>query len=471
MHQALHLLMDNRLHYALCNYMRPIRFFSHAFALLAALSLPLNAQAGLIRDAEIENTLHAYTNPIFTAANIPPDSVRIFIVNSPEINAYVAGGLNMFLNTGLIKEARNADMLIGVMAHETGHIAGAHLSQLQDKASRAALGSALGAILGAAAILGGQGQAGAGIIAGSQSMAQRGFLTDIRLNEESADNAAIRFLDAQDISASGMLEMFEVLRLRESGGTTKDPYLSNHPLTTDRISTMRNHINESKIPKDQVPDGFEAMHARLRAKLIAFTEPYETTMKLYPPSDKSVAARYARAMAEFQHANVTAALAGMNELIKQYPKDPFFYDTKGQILFENGKVPEASAAYAKAQSLKPDSALITTEYAKTLIAQNKPAELSHAIALLERSKEIDDSYTVTWRQLAIAYGLQGKLGLSYEALAEEAALAGDYRGVIQHAERARTNAGNDSSLILQLDDLEREAKAQLEKKNKEDSPF
>ena len=452
--------------------MHPCRtVIRRVIAACCAALLPLTAQAGLIRDAEIENTLRAYADPIFTSAGITPDSVRILIVNSPELNAYVAGGLNMFLNTGIIKEAKTADMLIGVMAHETGHIAGAHLSQMQDKADRATLGSVLGALVGAAAMIGGQGQAGAGVIMGSQSMAQRGFLTDIRLNEESADNAALRFLDANDISASGMLEMFEVLRLRESGGGTKDPYLSNHPLTTERISTMRNHVNESTIPKDQVPEGFEAMHDRMRAKLIAFTESYDTTMKDYPPSDKSVAGRYARAIAEFQHANVTAALAGMNDLIKQYPKDPFFYDTKGQILFENGKVPDASAAYAKAYTLKPDSALIATEYAKTLIAQNKPAELNHAITLLEHSKELDDSYDVTWRQLAIAYGLEGKLGLSYEALAEEAALSGDYRSVIQHVARARANVGNDSSLMLQLDDLEREAKAQLEKKKKEDSPF
>ncbi len=440
-------------------------------ALVCAVLLPISAQAGLIRDAEIENTLHAYANPIFTAAGIEPSSVRILIVNSPELNAYVAGGLNMFLNTGIIKEAKTADMLIGVMAHETGHIAGAHLSQLQDKADRATLGSVLGALVGAAAVLGGQGQAGAGIIAGSQSMAQRNFMSDIRLNEESADNAALRFLDANDISASGMLQMFETLRLRESGGAAHDPYLTNHPLTTSRIQTMRDHLIESKIPKDQVPDGFETMHQRMRAKLIAFTEPYDVTLKNYPSSDKSVAGRYARAMAEFQHSNIPAALAGMNDLIKQFPKDPFFYDTRGQILFEGGKVPEASASYAKAYTLKPDSALIATEYAKTLIAQNNPAELPHAITLLEHSKELDDSYDITWRQLAIAYGQQGKLGQSYEALAEEAALNGDYRTVLQHTARARTYAGNDSSLTLQIDDLEREAKAQLEKKKNEDSPF
>ncbi len=447
------------------------RHLARSFALLAALTLPVTASAGLIRDAEIEYTLGIYAKPIFTAADIDPTSVRILIVSNPEVNAYVSGGLNLFLNTGLIRAATKPGMLIGVIAHETGHISGAHLSQFQEKANRATLGSILGAVVGAAAVIGGAGKAGAGVIMGSQSMANRQFMTDIRINEQSADHAALTFLDANDISATGMLEMFEVLRRQESAMAARDPFLSNHPLSTERIATMRNHINASSIPADQVPAAYAEMHARMIAKLVAFTERYETALALYPLSDTSLAARYARAIAEFKRSKADAALVGINALIAQRPKDAFFYDTKGQILFETGKVEAASATYAKASSLMPDSALIMTEYAKTLIAQNKPAELARAVALLERSKEIDDSYSTSWRQLAIAYGKQGKLGLSYEALAEEAALAGDYDGVIQHVIRARSNAQGDSALLLQLDDLERDAKAQREKKKQAESLF
>ncbi|MFZ4542195.1 MAG: M48 family metalloprotease [Rickettsiales bacterium] len=440
-------------------------------AILTAILLPLSAQAGLIRDAEIENTLYTYARPIFQSADVAPETVRLMIVSSPEINAYVAGGLNIFINTGLIREAKKPGMLIGVIAHETGHIAGAHLSQLHEKASRAVLGSVLGAVVGAAAAVGGAGKAGAGIIMGSQNMANRGFMTDIRINEQSADHAALGYLDDLDISATGMLEMFEVLRRRESGALVQDKYLLNHPLSSERIATMRNHIIESRIPSDQVPSNYAAMHARMIAKLIAFTEPYEVTMIQYPTSDTSVAGRYARTIAEFKRSNAKAALTGINSLIAEYPKDPFFYDTKGQILFETAQVEAASAAYAKANSLKPDSALITTEYAKSLIAQNKIEKLPLAISLLERSKELDDSYDITWRQLAIAYGKQGKLGLSYEALAEEAALNGNYETVLQHVARARSNTGNDTALALQLDDLQSDAKAQLEKKKKAESVF
>lgn len=430
-----------------------------------ALVLPISAQAGLIRDAEIEATLHDYASPIFTAADIPPESVHLFIVGNPQINAYVAGGLNIFVHTGLILQAKKPGMLIGVLAHETGHIAGAHLSQLGEKSTRAMIGGALGAVVGAAAVAGGAGKAGAGIIAGSQSMAQRNFLGEIRTNEASADQAMLNYLDANSISATGALEMFQVLQRMESGGPKRDQFMSDHPLTTERIAAMRNHIADSSIPADQVPDGFNEKHARMLAKLTAFLQNYDTTLSLYPLKDTSVAARYARAIAEFRRSNLPEALKGINGLIKDYPNDPYFYDTRGQMLFENGKVVEAAASYAKAETLAPKSALILTDYAKTLIASNNAAELPHALLLLERSKELDDSYNTTWRQLALAYSKQGKVGLSYQALAEEAALNGDWRGVIQHVARARADDSPNAPQATALDDLLQEAKTQLNKKS------
>lgn len=427
--------------------------------------------AGLIRDAEIEHVLRAYSNPILATADIPPEDVRILIVSDSNINAFVAGGLNIFIHTGLIRAATKPGMLIGVIAHETGHIAGAHLSQLREKSTRSMLGAVVGTLVGVAAAVGGAGQAGAGIMIGSQNMAQRTLNTGIRINEQSADQAAITYLDTLDISSSGMLEMFETLRRQETTRNVQmDTFMRTHPLTTERITAMRNHIQDSPIPKDQVPPRFVGMHARMLAKLAGFTDSYEQVMIRYPTSDTSTAARYARAIAEFKRSRIDDALKGINQLIKENPNDPFFYDTKGQMLFENGRVEQAAEAYAQASKLLPGSALILTDYAKSLTTQQKPALLPRAIALLERSKEIDDSYSNTWRELAIAYGRQGHMGNSYYALAEEAALGGNYRTVLQHVSRARTYPDTDEGIMLKLDDLERDAQTQL-KARKQGSNF
>jgi len=229
----------------------------------------------------------------------------------------------MFIHTGLIKATTKPSMLIGVMAHETGHIAGAHLSQLREKASRATMGSLLGAVLGAATIAGGAGEAGAGIISGSQNVALRQFLSGIRVNEQSADQAALTFLDALNISASGMLEMFEVLR-RNERGAQMDPYLQSHPLTQERIATMRNHVRHSKIPTDSVPQEFIEAHARMIAKLSAFTDTPEQVYRHYPVTDLSDAAHYARAIAAFRENQLDKAMEGMKALLANTRVTRFF---------------------------------------------------------------------------------------------------------------------------------------------------
>lgn len=452
-----------------------IRRIIAAFTALTVIATPLSALAdkpsGLIRDAEIESTLRAYANPIFESAGIPAEDVRLFIVSNSRINAFVAGGLNVFIHTGLIRVTKKPGELIGVIAHETGHIAGAHLSQLSEKSNRAMLGGILGALAGAAVIAGGGGSAGAGVIMGTQSMAQGRLAGDIRVNEASADQAALSYLDENDISATGMLATFETLRRQEMGiAGARNQFMRDHPLTSERIATMRNHISESSIPRDQAPEGFQEKQDRMVAKLVAFTEPYERTMALYPTSDTSIAARYAHAIADFKRSQLKPALAGIDGLIKDRPNDPFFYDTKGQILFENGKLDEAEKAYARANTLLPGNALMLTDHARVLIARDQSRDLQRAVALLEQSKEIDDSYSNTWRQLAIAYGKEGKLGLSYMALAEESALSGDYKTVLQHVARAKEQAKSDPTLGLLLADLQRDAEAQLAKK-KENNLF
>lgn len=432
---------------------------------------PTLALAGsVIRDAEIEATLRAYANPIFMEAGIPPEDVRLFIVNDPSVNAFVAGGLNMFLHTGLIREAKKPGMLIGVIAHETGHIAGAHLSQLRAQSTRAMLGGVIGTLIGAAAVAGGAGETGVGIIAGSQNMAMRNFLSGIRVNEQSADHAALSYLDALDISASGMFEMFQLLR-RNERGVRADPYLVTHPLSQERMATVRNHVRASRIPKDQVPEAFIEMHARMLAKLMAFTESLEAVNRRYPASDNSLPGRYARAIAAFRANQLEEALRLMQSLKKARPNDPFFYDTEGQILFESGKLRQAEAAYARAHSLLPDSALIMTDYAKTLLATEDASRLHEAIKLLEQAIERDDSNGFTWRQLAIAYGRQGNLARSYLALAQEASVNGDTDTTLQHLARVRALPSLSPSESLEADDLERDTRDLRERQKEQDGLF
>jgi predicted Zn-dependent protease len=392
----------------------------------------------LIRDAEIEHTLRLYADPIFRIDGLKPSAVKLFIVEDDSLNSYVAGGANMFIHTGLILDCPTPDMLIGVMAHETGHIVGGHLAQGSEKLKNAQLGSILTFVLGAAAAAAsGNAGAAAAVITGGQSMVGRNFLAFTRAHEEAADQSALGALDKLKISASGMLKVFEVLRRheREHSGSP-DPYMLTHPLTSVRIEHVRDHVQQSKIPEGQYPHEFDMPHQRMVAKLYGFLESPERTLQKYPMSNKTVPARMARAIAYYKMPDLNRSMTEMNSLISESPKDPFFHELKGQILFENNRPKDALASYQTAVSLLPSSPLLLSDLAKVELAQGDKALLPSAISHLEKSNTLDDSNPSTWRLLATAYGKTNNTGMSALALAEEAILEDDPKMALKQLEQA-----------------------------------
>lgn len=344
-------------------------------ALLTILLLaPLPAHAGLIRDAEIENTLRSYADPIFKAAGLKPSAINIYIVQDDSLNAFVAGGSNLFLHTGMIMATKNADMLLGVIAHETGHISGGHLAKGTEKLKNAQINTLLTYVLGgAAAVATGKPEAAAAVITGGSSSIARNVMSFSRANENAADQAGVNFLAKTNTSAEGMLEVFELLKKQEMQHYGKsDPYLRTHPLTNERIEFIRNSVAKSSIPAGAYPKNFTEKHARMVAKLFSFLEPPEKTFRTYPTTDNSTAASMARAIAYYKLPDIDKAMNEMNALLKTHPNDAYLYDLKGQILFESARIEEAKAAYAKAAELAPREPLILSDLAKTELALNTP---------------------------------------------------------------------------------------------------
>ncbi len=401
------------------------RPFSYIFTLLATFALtcaPVQA-ASLIRDAEVEHTLRAYADPIFTTAGLLPSAIHLFIVQDDSINAYVAGGANMFIHTGLIMETRNPGMLIGVMAHETGHIAGGHLARGAEQLKSAQLGVILGYVLGAAAAAAGSPDVGMAVMTGGQSAIMRNFMSFTRSNEQAADQAALGYLDKLGISASGLTEMFQTLYRKEMQHIgTPDPYMLTHPLSADRIEHVRNQVAHSAIPEGTYPQEFNEMHKRMLAKLYSFMELPPKTFQRYPLSDHSVAARMARAIAWHKMPDPNKACTEIDALAKEYPDDAFLADLQGQIQFENGRIQNALQAYGRATRLMSDSALMLTSLGEAYLGEGSAASIQKALSALERANALDNSNARSWRLLATAYGKHGDIGMSQLALAEEAAL-------------------------------------------------
>lgn len=432
------------------------------------------AQAvSLIRDAEIEDTLRAYSNPIFREAGLNPSSIHIFIVNDPTLNAFVAGGANMFIHTGLIMKMETPSMLIGVIAHETGHIAGGHLAQGAEKIKDAQLGTVLSMVLGAAVVASGGADAGMAIMSAGQEVAMRNFLRFTRSNESAADQAALNYLDGLNITADGFLKTLELLRQNDNRSFgTPDPYTRTHPLSIDRISHIRDHVMQSKLTENSVPKGFNERHARMIAKLVGFIQPLEETLSLYPESDTSVAARYARAIAYYRKADLAKALSEIDPLLKQKPNDPFLHELRGQFLFENGRIAESIQSYSKAVALKPDSALILTDYGRALLASSQKDDLAKATKALEHASTLDNSNVNTWHMLAIAYGKSDRQGQFNLASAEEAMLTNNMDEAIRYAGAALQDKSLSNGARLRAGDIKLEAeKAREEQKRLKRSPF
>ena len=378
------------------------------------------AQAGndkfppIIRDAEIEKTLREYTTPIFAVAGLDPTAVRIFLLKSDQINAFVAGGMNVFLYTGLVVRTLRPSQLIGVVAHETGHIAGGHLVRMQQAMNDAPLEMIISAVLSGTVLL-----------------------RYTRTMEASADAAALGFLDRLHQSARGMLEFLRILKQQENILYGQpNPYLINHPLTSDRIDNVQQHVDQSPYSNVPDPPAWVDQHNRMIAKLVGFLWPFQQVLLKYPESDKSLYARYARSIAYFRAGDLARSLALIDGLIAEHPNDPYFPEQKGQILFENARGSEALVAYRRALDLAPGEPLIRMELANVQIEQGDPALLKPAIQELKEVVRQEPREPDAWRLLGIAYGRDGQIGLASWALAEEAAAAGADKEARRRADEA-----------------------------------
>ncbi len=407
-----------------------------------------------IRDAEIENTIRVYSTPLFQAAGLEPSNIKIYLVKDNSLNAFVAGGQKIFINTGLLVKSQHAGQIIGIIAHETGHIAGGHLSRAREAMKKSTAQSILGYVLGGAAAIGGRPDVGQAIMLGGQQAGLRSFLHYSRTQESAADHAALRFLDTVNQSARGLLEFFETLRGQELlSASRQDPYLRSHPLTRERMEAIRVHLAKSPNTDKLFSNRFQEMHARIRAKLYAFLEPLASTLRRYKETDDSLASRYARAIAYYRHPDLEKALRLIDGLITDRPDDPYFHELKGQMLFENGRAAAALGSYERAVQLLPHSALLRSGLAQAQLEMNDPALLDHAIMNFRAALQRERAVPFFWHQLAIAYGRQGRMGQSSLALAEEAMLHGNAKVARYQAGRAATLLPRGSVGWLQSQDI------------------
>ena len=441
-----------------------------ALAVTAAMLLPAPVLAqepgagpklNIIRDAEIEELLREYTRPILRVAKLGGQNIEVVLIGDRSFNAFVADGRRIFVNIGALYEAETPNQIIGVLAHETGHIAGGHLAKLRDQIASAQTASIVAMLLaigaGAAGIASGAqgvGQALPGLMMGPQEMIRRSLLGYVRQQEESADRAAVNFLNETGQSTKGMLETFARFADQTMFVSRRiDPYTVSHPMPRERISALENLARTSPHYNRADPPQLLARHEMMRAKLSGFMDRPDAVMRRYPPSNTSLPARYARAISGYRHGEVRSAIASIDALIAEQPNNPYFHELKGQALLESARAREAVAPLRRAVALSNGSPLIRMMLGQALVQSGDKSVAGEAVSELRQALSREPNAAMGYRQLAIALGRQGDRANADLASAQASFNEGDFSTARQLASRAQRTLAKGSPGWLRAEDI------------------
>jgi predicted Zn-dependent protease len=430
---------------------------------LVGVSIPAQAQRGtaIIRDAEIEQLLKEYTQPLLKAAGLTQQNVRVVIINDRSFNAFVADGRRIFVNGGALMESETPNQIIGVLAHETAHIAGGHLARLREQLANASTQSIIAMILGVGALVAAGrsgstdlGQVGAAVMSAPSAVIQNTLFAYLRAQEDQADRAAVKFLADTGQSAKGMHETFSRLADRILHQTQYiNPYMQSHPLPSERVRALEGLAKASPYWDRKDPPALQARHDLMRAKLFGFIERPDALARRYPAGNTSLAARYARAISAYRFSDPRAALAQIDALIQAQPQNPYFHELKGQALLEAGKPAEAIAPLRQAIQLTPAPALIQIMLAQALVATQDRARVDEAVTILKAAVIREPETPEVYSQLAMAYGQKNDLANADLAAAQAAFMRGDFKTAREIGARAKTRFPVGSPGWVKADDI------------------
>jgi predicted Zn-dependent protease len=416
----------------------------------------------VLRDTESEQLLRDYTRPILRAAGMEKQNIQMVIINDSTFNAFVADGRRIFVNYGAMMQSETPNQIIGVLAHETGHLAGGHLSKLRERLAEAQTQMIIAMLLGAGALVAGSrgggnsglSNAGAAAMSAPAEVIQRTLLSYVRQQEENADRAGVKFLTATGQSPRGMYETFK--RFTDESlfaARGSDPYVQSHPMPAERVRALEELARSSPYWDKKDDAALQMRHDMVRAKISAFMERQDTVYRRYPLSNTSMPARYAHAITTYLHGDLRNALAQIDSLIQVQPNNPYFHELRGQALLEGGKPAEAIAPLRKAVQLSGNSPLIEMLLGQALVASDNKALTDEAIAILRAAVARETEAPLGYTQLAMAYGRKGDYAQADLASAQAAYLRGDNKTARDLASRAKTRFAIGTPGWVKADDI------------------
>ncbi|MEQ1650508.1 MAG: M48 family metalloprotease [Hyphomicrobiaceae bacterium] len=445
---------------------RPVLSTVLALALSVAQLSPARAESlPLIRDTEIETLLRDYARPIFKAAGLASQNISMRIVRHESFNAFVADGRNVFVNTGALREAKTPNEVIGVLAHETGHITGGHLAALRARIARDQTKALLVSILGIGAMIAGGtsksdsarelGGVGQGVLLGGNDVLMRGILAERRSQESAADQAALVFLNATRQSGKGLLETFERFAQQEFiSDQHQDPFVRSHPLGTARLAQLRERIAKSPYANQKDDPALQLRHDMMRAKIAGYLERPQIVSNRYPVSDTTLPARYARAIAANCSGKCVDRIEAIDALIKEQPNNSYFWELKGSLYFQAGKAKEGVPHLRKAMQLSGgNEPMQMINLSQALLGTEDPAVVDEALNLLRKASITDGDYSVTYHLMAKGYGKKNLQPQAELAAAQGHFVDGNVKQAQIFAKRAQTKFKQGSPEWIRAEDI------------------
>ena len=441
-------------------------------ALLSAAVQPAAAQQ-ILRDSETELLFRDLSKPLIEAAGLRPDNVKIVLIRDDEINAFVATGQVVYIHTGLLQKADNANQLQGVIAHELGHVVQGVQIRMGEGVRSATAITVLSLLLGLAAAAAGAPDAGMGLMMAGQRAAMGNFMQFTRAQESSADSAGASYLAKAGVSGKGTIDFFKKLQMQEYRLAiySKDSYDRTHPLSQERVQALTEVYKRDPAWNRPTDPALEARFQRVKAKLVGYVDS-KNAVTLYPESDKSAPAHYARAYAYHLGAYPEKALSEIDTLLANSPDDPFFLEVKGQILLESGRPREALPILRKAVAMAPDQPMISVLLGHALVATEDPANLAEAKEVLKTAVGRDNENPFAWLQLGMIYDREGDRPRAALAMAESRNLEGKPKLALASAKMAMAGIPRGTPDYIRAQDIALVSQAELDKdkKKKKDKP-
>jgi predicted Zn-dependent protease len=348
----------------------------------------------------------------------------------------VAGEQVIYIHSGLLLNAESAEEILGVIAHELGHLKAGHVPRRDEALRDAGTEGTLAAIAALALAAGGApSDAAVGVMVGAADQAKRKMLRSFRYDEAVADELGLDYLNKAGISSAGLEQMMRRMAAqRVLPESRQSQYYQTHPDSAQRLAAYQDHARQDGNKSSPLSADDTKLMNRLVAKLRAYSEPAQSVLR-QPAKTDSTGAIYSQAIAQYRRGDLAAAITLMDQLSAAHPADPFYHEFRGDILLSMAKAEAAAAAYETALTFRPGSPQILVNLGRALIATNDKKRLSRAIEAISAAQKTEPKWAFIRRQLAIAYGRNGDIAAADLALAEEALLLGDDQQAVRMAKR------------------------------------